>query len=98
MIAKVTEILTINEQAAQKFDVEKFDLRNRRKREVREEYQIKISNGFEVLEKLNDSDDINRAWKNIKENTKTSARNSLVLYELKLHKPWCDEEYARLLD
>jgi len=98
VIAKVTEILTINEQAAQKFDVEKFDLRNRRKREVREEYQIKISNGFEVLEKLNDSDDINRAWKNIKENTKTSARNSLVLYELKLHKPWCDEEYARLLD
>jgi len=90
--------LTVNKKVAQKFCVEKFNLRNRCKRDIREQYQIKISNGFTALDKLNDSDDINRARKNIKENTKTSARNSPGLYELKLHKPWCDEEYAGLLD
>jgi len=96
VIAKVTEKLTVNKQTAQKFDVEKFNLRNRREREVTEQHQIKISNRFAALEKLSDSDDINRAWENVKENTKTSSKNSLGLYELKPHKPWCDDEYARL--
>ena len=42
--------------------------------------------------------DINRAWENIKENNKTSAKKSLGLYELKQHKPWFDEEYLGILD
>jgi dsDNA-specific endonuclease/ATPase MutS2 len=49
------------------------------------------------LEK-SDSEDINRAWENIKENTKTSATENLGLYELKQHKPWFDEERLRFLD
>jgi len=44
------------------------------------------------LENVNDSKDINRVWENIKENIKTSAKESLDLYELKQHKPWFDEE------
>ena len=43
-----------------------------------------------ALENLDDSKDINRAWENIKENIKTSAKESLGLYELKQHKPWFD--------
>jgi len=43
------------------------------------------------LENLGDSEDIHVAWKNIKENIKTSAKESLGLYELKQHKPWFDE-------
>jgi len=39
------------------------------------------------LENLSDSEDINRAWENIKENIKTSATDSLVLHEMKQHKP-----------
>jgi biotin synthase-like enzyme len=35
---------------------------------------------------LKDSKDINRAWENIKDNIKTSAKESLGLYELKQHK------------
>jgi len=37
------------------------------------------------LEKLNDSEDINMDWENIKENIKTSAKDSLGLHELKEH-------------
>jgi hypothetical protein len=38
---------------------------------------IKIPNKFAFLENLNDSEDINRAWENIKENIITSAKESL---------------------
>jgi len=43
------------------------------------------------LENLNVDKDINRAWENIKEYTKTSAKDSLGLHELKQHKPWFDK-------
>jgi len=44
------------------------------------------------LENSSDSEDINRAWENIKENIKTSAKESLGLHELRQHKPWFNEE------
>jgi len=44
------------------------------------------------LENLSDSEVINRDWENIKENIRTSAKDSLGLHELKQHKPWFDEE------
>jgi len=50
------------------------------------------------LENLCDNEDINRAWENIKENIKTSAKESLGLQELKWHKPWFDEECLGFLD
>jgi len=51
------------------------------------------------LENLCDSQDTNRSWKNIKENIKTSPKESLNLQGLKQHKPWFDEEEClRFLD
>jgi hypothetical protein len=50
------------------------------------------------LLKLNVSEDNNRAWENIKECIKTSAQESLGLYERKQHKPWFDDECAKFLD
>jgi len=43
------------------------------------------------LENLNDREDINRAWDNIKETITTLTKESLRLCELKQHKPWFDE-------
>ena len=86
MVAKVMEELTVRKQAGQKFDVEWFNLRELNELEVREEYQIEISKRFAALENLNDGEDINRFSENIKENVKTSAKESLGLYELKQHK------------
>jgi hypothetical protein len=57
--------------------VKRFNLRKLSELEVRKQYQIKISNRFAALENLNDSEDINRAWKNMKENIKTSVKQSL---------------------
>jgi len=55
---------------------------------VRKQYQIKISIRFAALETLSDSDDMNWVWEDIKENIETSAKDGLVLYELKQHKSW----------
>ena len=44
------------------------------------------------MEILSVSEDINRAWENIKDNIKTSAKDSLDLHELKQQKPWSDYE------
>ena len=95
MDAKVSERLTVNEQLSQKFGGEGFNLRKLNELEVRKEYQIEISNKFAALENLSYGKDINRAWENIKESIKTSAKESLGLQELKQHKPWFDEECLR---
>ena len=98
MVAKVEERLAVSKQAGQKFDEEKFNLRKLSELKVRKKYQIKISNRSAALGNLNDSENIYRAWENIKENIKTSAKDSLGLYELKQHKPWLAEECLRFLD
>jgi hypothetical protein len=49
---------------------------------VRKQYQSKISCGFAALENLNDGEDINRAWENIKGNIKTPAKERLWVYEV----------------
>ena len=87
MVAKVTERLAVSKQAGQKFDRERFNLSKLNELEVRRQYQIEFTNRFTALESLNDGEDINRAWVNIKENIKTSAKESLGVNELKQHKP-----------
>jgi hypothetical protein len=91
VVAKVRERRAVSKQGVQKFDAERFNLKKLSELEVRKQYQIKISNRFADLENLNVSEDINRAWENIKESTKISAKESLGLYERKQHKPWFDE-------
>ena len=61
MVAEVRERLAVSKQAAQKFDGERFNLRKPIELEVRKRYQTEITNRFTVLEKLGDSEDINRA-------------------------------------
>jgi hypothetical protein len=49
------------------------------------------------MEKLYDKEYVHRVWENIEENIKTSAKEGLVLYELKQRKLWFDEECSRIL-
>jgi len=79
VIANVRDRLTVSKQVAQKFDVERFNLRKLNELEVMKQYRNKVSNSFAAFENLNDSKDINRDWESITENIKTSAKESLGL-------------------
>jgi hypothetical protein len=72
--------------------VERFNRRKLDELEVRKQYQTEITNRYGALENLRDSEDIKRAWENIKDNIKPLAKEGLDLYELKQHKPWFDKE------
>jgi hypothetical protein len=50
------------------------------------------------MENVSDKEDLNRAWENIREKVKISAKWSLGLYELKQHKTWFDIKNLRFLD
>ena len=74
MIAKVRERLSVGKLVAQRFDRQIFNLRKLNESEVREQYQIEITNRFAALENSDDDEDVNRTWENIKENIQTSAK------------------------
>jgi len=52
MVVKVRERLAVSKQEAQKFDVERLNLRKLSELEVRKYHQIKISNRFAALKNL----------------------------------------------
>ena len=68
VIAKFRERLAVGKQAAQRFNRQRFNLRKLNEPEVREQYQIEITNRFAALENLNDDEDVDRTWENIREN------------------------------
>jgi len=80
LIATVRERLAVAKQATQRFDRQRFNLRKLNEPEVREQYQIEITNRFVALENLNDDEDADRTWEKIKENIQTSAKESLGLH------------------
>ena len=95
---QLRERLAISKQATQEFDGERFNLRRLNELKVKIKYQNEITNRFAALENLNVDEDVNRAWENIKENIKTSTKDSLGLHKLKQHKPWFDKECVGFLD
>ena len=50
VVVNVRERLAVSKEAAQKFDGERFNLRQLHEPEVRKQYQIKITNKFAALE------------------------------------------------
>jgi 50S ribosomal subunit-associated GTPase HflX len=98
VVAKVRERLAVSKLPARKVDTKRFNVKNLNEVDVKEQYQVTIRNKFAVLENLEDSGDINRAWDNIRENIKISAQESLGYCELKHSKPWFDEGCSKLAD
>ena len=62
VIVKVRERIAVGKQAAQRFDRQRFNLRKLNEPEVREQYQIEITNRFAALENSDDDEDVNRTW------------------------------------
>ena len=98
VVEKFWEILTVRNQAAQKFDAGRFNFRKLNELEVSKQYEIEITNRFETSMNLRGSEAINKAWENLKENIKTSAKGSIGLQELQQQKPWFHEECIGFLD
>jgi len=76
VIAEVRKRLAVRKQAAQRLVRQRFKLSKLNDLEVRKEYQIDIKNRFAALDNMNEEEDVNRTWENIKENIKTSAKES----------------------
>jgi hypothetical protein len=70
VVAKVRERLMVSKGIMLlKFDMDSFNFRTLNDGEVKEQYQIKISNRFAALEELDDDDDaINRVSESIRDN------------------------------
>jgi hypothetical protein len=85
VVAKVMKSLSARKQAAQKTDVERFNLKILSELEGRKELQFDLSNRLTTFEYLNDSEGINRVWENIQENIKISAKEILCLCRRKHH-------------
>jgi glycine betaine/choline ABC-type transport system substrate-binding protein len=73
----VRERLAVSKRAAQKIDMERFNVKKLNEGDVKEQYQVMIRNKFAALENLEDSGDINRAWDNIRQNIKILVQESL---------------------
>jgi hypothetical protein len=74
VVAKVMESLAISEEAAQNFDIERFNLRTLSELEFRKQYKLGSQKRFAALENSNDNEDIDRAWENVKENIKLQLK------------------------
>jgi len=59
--------------------VENFNLRKLDELEVSKQYKTEITNRYAAFENLRDCEDKKRAWENVKENNKPSAKEGLGL-------------------
>jgi hypothetical protein len=90
-VAKLRERISVSKLARQKFDLERFHLKKLDDVEVKEKYQVEISNRYAALESLDESSDI-------RGKVKTSAKGNLRYQKLKHYKPWFDDECSKLTD
>jgi hypothetical protein len=60
-VAKLSERISVSKRARQKFDLERVDLKKLGDVEVKEKYQVEISNRFAALESLDERFDIKNA-------------------------------------
>ena len=58
VVAKVRERVAVSKQEGQNFGGERFNLRKLNELQVKNKYQIEISNRFAALENLSDNEDI----------------------------------------
>jgi hypothetical protein len=98
VVEKLREIISVSQRARQKFDLERFCPEKLTGVDVKEKYQVDISNRFAALESLVESFNINNAWESITENIKTSAKDNLGCQKLRHNKSWFDDECSKLID
>jgi hypothetical protein len=96
VVAKLRERISVSKRARQNSDLERFHLKKLDDVEVKEKYQVEISNRYAALESLDKSSE-NNTWESIRENIKTSAKDNLGYQKLKHNKPWFDDQHSKLI-
>jgi hypothetical protein len=91
-VAKVRERQGVEKGRLHTFYMERLNIMKLNEVEGKEQYCVEASEGFAALEDLDTEVDISGACGMIRENIKSSARESLGNYELKKHKSWSDED------
>jgi hypothetical protein len=86
VVANLRERISVSKRVRQNFDLERFDQRKLDDIDVREKYQVEISNRSAALESLDESFNIKNAWQSIRENIKTSAKENLGYQKLNHNK------------
>jgi uncharacterized FlaG/YvyC family protein len=84
VVAKIRGRLAVSKRPVHKMDI--FNLKKLNEGEVKEQYQITIKNRFSALENLEYNEDINRAWDDVRENIKISAKECIGHCKAKRHK------------
>jgi hypothetical protein len=85
VVAGLRERPSVSKGEAQKFDMQRFDLRKLNDAEVKEKYHVKISNRFAALENV-DNVDTNTDSGNVRENKarckhhESNTRNEINFY------------------
>jgi hypothetical protein len=86
-VAKLRDRISVSKRARRKFDLERFELRKLDDVEVKEKYQVQISNRYAALGNSNESLDIKSTSESIKENIKASIKQNLGYHGRKFNKP-----------
>jgi hypothetical protein len=82
VVAKVRERLAVNKQRSQRYDMERFNLKKLNDVEGKEQFRVEVSDRFAALEDLDTEVEINSVWEMIRENIKSSAKESLGYFEI----------------
>jgi hypothetical protein len=67
--------------------MERFNLKKLNEVVGKEQYRVELSYRFAALENLDAEVNINRAWETIRENNKSSSKESVGFYEFKKYNP-----------
>jgi hypothetical protein len=96
-VEKLRKRISVSKRVRQKFDLERIDLKKLDHDEVKEQYQVEISNRFATLESLDENFDINKAWEVVTENIKTPEKDNIGHHRLNHNKTWFDDECSKLI-
>ena len=93
-------MLTNRTNQSSRTQAEKFDTEKLKDGEVRNSYQVLVSNKFSALENLDEVEnieDVNKIWETMREKIISSAKESIGCVGKIKNKPWFDDECADLV-
>jgi hypothetical protein len=77
IVARVRERLAVSKRMVKKMEFQSFNFNQLNEKEVKEQYQVKITNKFAAQEHVENNGHINGAWDSIIQNIRMSVKDSI---------------------